>query len=135
MDVESYVFDTVSKAAKKKFSTLKTASWNSATEPEFPFAMIQQTDDYDVQSTLNSTHANEARRVTFEVNVYSDKANGRKAEAKSISAYIAQVFKSLGFVETAGGSPIDLTDEQNRHLARYMSRFEASVQNDEIFNP
>lgn len=135
MDVESYVYSTVTKAAKAMFPTLTTASWTDVVEPKFPFALVQQTDDFDVRSTLNSTHSNEARHVTFEVNVYSDKARGRKAEAKSISSYIALVFKSLGFVETAGGSPIDLTDEQNRHLARYMCRFEASVQGGQIFNP
>lgn len=132
-DYEAAIYDAVSSAAKAEFETLKTASWPAAVPASFPFAYIVQTEDYDYAQSLTSNHENEARHLTFEVNVYSDKAAGRKAEAKAISLFIARVFKTLGFVQTMGGRPLDLTDAQNRSLARYMSRYEGLVHNDTIY--
>ena len=132
VDYEAEIYDAVSSAAKEQFPELKTASWAAAIPASFPFAHIVQTEDYDYSPSLTSSHANEARHLTFEVNVYSDKASGRKAEAKSISLFIAQVFKALGFVQTLGGRPLDLTDTRDRAIARYMSRYEGLVHNDTI---
>lgn len=123
------VYDTVSTSAKEAFPALNTASWYGATPPSFPFAYIVQTQDVDWQPSLTSNHENEAYEVTFEVNVYSDLASGRKQEAKAISNRIAAIFKALGFRQTLGGNPVDLTDEKNRTLARYLSRYEAKVHN------
>lgn len=131
-DYEAEIYDDVSKLAKAAHAGLHTSSWPEPAEVEYPLATIVQTDDYDVRRTLTSSHGNEARHLTFEVNVYSAKATGRKREAKAISRTIADRFKALGFVQTAGGQPLDLTDESQRAVARYFGRYEAAVQNEEI---
>lgn len=130
-DYEAEVYDAVSGYAKSRHPTLHTSSWPEPAQVEYPLATIVQTDDYDVRRTLTSGHTNEARHLTYEVNVYSALPSGRKQEAKAISRTIADRFKALGFVRTAGGQPLDLTDESQRAVARYLSRFEAEVQNDE----
>lgn len=126
------MYSFVSNYAKTKHPTLHTASASPNKEPDFPFAHIRQVAGYDVQSTLTSNHANEAVRVRFDVDVYSAAAKAPKIEAKRISSTIADAFKALGFVQTAGGEPIDLTDEKSRSIVRYFSRFEAVIQNNEI---
>lgn len=134
-DIEAEVFDAVSSYATGLFPALETSSWPEAVPESYPFASIMQTDDYDVSRTLNSSHVGEARHVTFEVNVYSADPRDRKGEAKAISRAIAERFKALGFVQTAGGEPLDLTDPQQRTVARYFSRFEAAVHNGYICDP
>lgn len=134
-DIETEVYDSVTSYARAEFPGLVTTSWPDAAPASYPFASVIQTDEYDVRPTLTSSHENEARHVTFEVNVYSAKVPGRKQEAKAISAAIARRFKGLGFVQTAGGQPLDLTDQSKRAVARYFSRFEAAVHNGYICNP
>ena len=128
-DIESMVYDTVSKAAKAAYPTLSTASWYGVTPPSFPFAYIVQTQDSDWGPSITSNHENEAYSITFEVDVYSDLESGKKAEAKAISNYIASVMKAMGFRQTLGGRPVDMTDASNRALARYLSRYEARLHN------
>lgn len=126
-DIENAVYTAVTGKVKSIHSTLSTSSWQDAVPSSFPFALVCQTDEYDVQRTLNSSHSNEFRHVVFEVNVYSASKKGRKSEAKAIARDFAAAFRSLGFIETAGGHPVDLTDDSNRLIARYFCRFEASV--------
>jgi len=128
-DIEAKVYDTVSKAAKEAYPTLSTASWYGATPPSFPFAYIVQTEDSDYIPSITSNHENEAYSISFEVDVYSNLAAGRKAEAKAISNHIAALMKAMGFRQMLGGRPIDMTDSKNRSLARYFSRYEAKVHN------
>lgn len=134
-DYEAEVYDDVSRFAKAAFPGLHTSSWPEPTEVEYPLATIVQTDEYDVRSTLTSSHDNEARHLTFEVNVYSARASGRKQEAKAITRAICDRFRGLGFVQTAGGQPLDLTDRDRRAVARLFCRFEAAVHNGYVCNP
>ncbi|MDD6566985.1 MAG: hypothetical protein PUF11_09425 [Parafannyhessea umbonata] len=126
-DVEPGVYTFVTKWAKQRHPKLTCSSWADNVPSEFPYALVCMTDEHDLSRTLNSSHANEYRHVTFEVNCYSAATSGRKYEAKAISRTFADAFKALGFVQTAGGQPIDLTDGSNRTIARYFCRFEANV--------
>lgn len=126
-DIESAVYTATTKQVKSLHKGLTTSSWQDEAPSSFPFALVCQTDEYDIPRTSTSSHANEFRRVVFEVNVYSASRRGRKAEAKAIARDFAEAFRALGFIETAGGRPIDLTDDSNRLIARYFCRFEASV--------
>lgn len=128
-DIESMVYDTVTRAVKEAYPSLSTASWYGVMPPSFPFAYIVQTQDSDWGPSLTSNHENEAYSITFEVDVYSGLSSGRKAEAKAISNHIAAIFKAMGFRQTLGGRPIDMTDAKNRALTRYLSRYEARVHN------
>lgn len=134
-DIEAEVFDAVSSHARGLFPALETSSWPEAVPESYPFASIMQTDQYEVARTLTSDHENEFSHVTFEVNVYSADTRDRKGEAKAISRAIAERFRALGFVQTAGGQPLDLTDTQQRTVARYFSRFEAATDGTTIHNP
>lgn len=128
-DVETEVYSFVCKYAKKKFPTLHTASASPDKEPDFPFAQIALVASSDVERTLTSSHNNEAKRVRFDVDVYSANPKAPKIEAKRISTVLADAFKALGFVQTAGSEPVDLTDAQNRSIVRFSSRYEAAVHN------
>ena len=128
-DIETKVYDTVSKAAKAAYPSLSTASWYGVMPTSFPFAYIVQTEDSDYIPSITSNHDNEAYSVSFEVDVYSSLAAGRKSEAKAISNYIAALMKAMGFRQLLGGRPVDMTDSKNRSLARYLSRYEGKVHN------
>lgn len=131
-DIESRVYTYVTKAARAAYPKLTCSSWAENVPSSFPYALVCMTDEYDVARTETSTHDNEYRHVTFEVNVYSAAASGRKSEARAISRTIARAFKVYGFVETAGGRPMDLTDDSKRAIARYFCRFEGAVSPDGI---
>ncbi|RGJ47416.1 hypothetical protein DXD59_00530 [Olsenella sp. TM06-36] len=133
-DPEARVYTFVTAQAKKAFPKLSCSSLPENAPSSFPYALVVMTDEYDVRRTLTSTHENEYRHVTFEVNAYSAATSGRKSEAKAVSRAFAQAFKTLGFVETAGGQPIDLTDDSKRAIARYFCRFEAAVGPDGAFH-
>ena len=126
-DMETQVYSEVSRRARVAFPSLTCSSYMSATPDSYPYALIEQTDQYDVRRTLNSRHVGEAVHVTFEVNVFSDLQPGRKSQAKAVMSAIRDSFRALGFTCTAGGQPIDLTDPKSRRVIRLFSRFEADI--------
>ena len=127
-DIESEVFTLVTDAVMAEYPKLQCSSWPNSAPASFPFAQVTMTGERDVAKTRTSRRANEFRRVTFDVNVYSAAGKTRKSEAKAISRSFASAFRNIGFTETAGGQPLDLTDEStNRTVARYFCRFEATV--------
>jgi hypothetical protein len=56
--------------------------------------------------------------VVYEVNAYSNKTSGKKAECKAIMAIVDNVMNGLGFTRTAK-TPINADPARYRLFARY----------------
>lgn len=65
--------------------------------------------------------------LMYEVNVYSNKTSGKKAEAKAIAATADEAFASLGFTRTMSSQVPNLNDAS---IYRITCRYQAVVDKD-----
>lgn len=94
--------------------------------PSFPAVSIIENGNSVVQRyrTLNIENA---AIVMYEVNVYSNKASGKKQEAKDIAATLDEAFANIGFTRTMRNQVANLNDAT---IYRIVCRYEAIIDKD-----
>ena len=99
VDIENEVYTKVLTAvrADSSFSNITASQVVSYDPAVFPCFYLEETDNYSVTATQDSTHNDNHSVVTYEVNIYSKKKNGSKAECKKIAQIIDSKFNELGF--------------------------------------
>lgn len=100
IDIESQVFTRVSKAVRSKFPTSFITGEYVKSPSEFPAISLVEMDNLPYEKTMTVNPENHVT-VTYEVNVYSNLARGKKSECKSIFAVIDKEMASMGFIRTS----------------------------------
>lgn len=125
VDFESRIFAYI-KPALSGFTGIKIESVNNLSPSQFPCACIEQADNYIYERGIDSGDIENFVTVMFEVNVYSNKKDGKKKEAKQIFSAISDKFKELGFTRTYE-TPINMADST---IYRLTGRFMATISKD-----
>ena len=99
VDIENEVYTKVLTAVRSdsSFSNITASQVTNYNPAEFPCFYLEESDNYPVVSTQDSTHNENHDTVVYEVNIYSKKKNGAKAECKKIAQLIDGKFDELGF--------------------------------------
>ncbi|MCH5203133.1 MAG: hypothetical protein J1F03_00210 [Oscillospiraceae bacterium] len=119
IDIENEVFTKVAAALRERFPKITVESVTTYSPSKFPFVCIEEADNYSYQSTRDSGSSENHVTVMYEVNVYSNKANGKKAECKAIIAVVDEIMIGLGFVRITK-KPVNLDSATKyRIAARY----------------
>lgn len=63
----------------------------------FPYVSISEADNYSLTTAKDTSSSNKYSVLMYEINVYSNKAVGRKAECKSIMDRIDSAMDGMGF--------------------------------------
>lgn len=123
IDIEFDVFDTVADELRVMYPDIFVTGDLSASPAQFPAVSIVEINN-SVINSVRTTNIENAARVAYEVNVYSDKIGYNKMEAKSILAVADGVFSRMGFTRTFC-NPIQ--NLENRNVYRIVARYEAIV--------
>lgn len=126
IDIESDVYDTVSNALKAAHAGVFTTSEYVPTPPKFPAVSIVEADNRVVER-MRTLNIENAASVMYEVNIYSNKASGKKSEAKAIAATLDAEFTKIGFTRTMKNQVPNLNDAT---IYRIVCRYEAIVDKD-----
>lgn len=124
IDIEDDIFDEVSEkvyaAFGKKCPDLLMMSEYVKSPSSFPFISLVEIDNATFRNT-QSTDGNENHvAVTYELNVYSNKTSGKKAECKALAGFIDEILLGMNFTRTML-EPVPNQDEATiyRMLGRY----------------
>lgn len=98
------------------------------TPPFFPCVYISEADNFN--AGFNGCNQEIVTGVMYEVEVYSNKKNGKKAEAKSIMAIVDGVLTPLGFTRTFLQQIPNMSDAT---IYRLTARYTAAVINNTIY--
>lgn len=98
-DCENEVYTRVAKVLREKFPGIDIAGEYVNAPSSFPHVSITQSDNSVI--TEQTTGCAEMAQVMFEVNVYSNKTEGKKTECKSIMREIDKVLFSMNFKRLA----------------------------------
>lgn len=99
IDCENEVYTRVATVLREKFPGIDIAGDYVKAPSSFPHVSITQSDNAVISGRM--TGSAEMAQVMFEVNVYSNKAEGKKTECKSIMNVIDQTLFAMNFKRLA----------------------------------
>lgn len=119
IDIENVLYTELHNILIEKFPTLSMSGIEERLPSSFPFVSVVEAENAVRTSTIDSGSIENHVNLMYEVNIYSNKADGKKAEAKSVYAVLDNYFIARGFVRTSS-KPISLNDGTiYRITARY----------------
>ena len=118
IDCENEVYTRIARVLRDKFPGINIAGEYVNAPSSFPHVSITQSDNSVVSEQM--TGSAEMAQVMFEINIYSNKADGRKTEYKSIAKVIDDVMFKMNFKRMAL-TPIPNMEDATiyRIVARY----------------
>lgn len=126
IDVENEIFTAVKTALVAEFPSITVESVSTYSPSKFPFASIEEADNYSLESTRDTASNENHAIVMYAVNAYSNKKIGKKEECKKIVAIIDGVLNDFGFTRISR-TPINL---DNATIYRIAARYRAVVSKD-----
>lgn len=128
--IENDVFTAVAVKLRSTYdpSYIYVTGEYTPTPPRFPCVFIYETDNFN--AGFNGCNDEVVTGVMYTVEVYTNKLNGKKSEAKEIMQTIDSVMTSLGFTRTMMQQIPNLTDAS---IFRITARYSASVINNVIY--
>lgn len=118
IDCENEVYTRIARVLRDKFPGINIAGEYVNAPSSFPHVSITQSDNSVVSEQM--TGSAEMAQVMFEINIYSNKADGRKTECKSIAKVIDDIMFKMNFKRMAL-TPIPNMEDATiyRIVARY----------------
>ena len=118
IDCENEVYTRIARVLRDKFPGINIAGEYVNAPSSFPHVSITQNDNSVVSEQM--TGSAEMAQVMFEINIYSNKADGRKTECKAIAKVIDDVMFRMNFKRMAL-TPIPNMEDATiyRIVARY----------------
>lgn len=123
IDVENDVFNAVATALRTAHVGIWVAGEYVDSPAKFPAVTIVEADNR-IFERMRTRKIENAVRVMYEVQIFSNKASGKKAEAKEIANTADGVFASLGFTRTMRSQVANIKDAT---IYRIVCRYEAVV--------
>jgi len=116
IDIEPIIFDAV----KKAVSPVLCSQTYQDTSKVFPLVTVEETENTVYESTQDSGNAENHARMLYEVNVYTNGTDGKKAQAKNIIHSVDDCMAELGLVRCYCSPTPNLADASvYRITARY----------------
>lgn len=124
IDIEAEVFGIVSSDVRLKYPKVYLTGEYVKSPPSFPCVSLIETDNQVYRNTRDSGCIENHAQIQYEVNVYSNRTSGKKAECKEIISLIDSKMEKLGFTRTFM-NPVP--NEQDATIYRMIARYRAIV--------
>lgn len=129
INIENEVFNSVATDVRAEYPDIYMVGEYVKTPPKFPCSSIVEMDNQSYQQTEDSGSSENHVSVMYEVNTYSNKAVGKKAECKAIMALIDKRMLALGFARIML-QPIPNLDDAT--IYRMVGRYSAVISKDKV---
>ena len=129
IDIENEVFNTVASVVRAAYPGIYMVGEYVKTPPKFPCVSLVEMDNQSYQRTEDSGSSENHASVMYEVDVYSNKTVGKKAECKAIAALIDEQMLALGFARTML-QPIPNMDDAT--IYRMTGRYSAVISKNKV---
>lgn len=123
IDVENIIFTRLATALRAAYNGISVYGEYVEVPATFPCVTIVEADNQVLKQTRDLSGVEHCAKVMYEINVYSNKANSKKSQAKEISNMIDGMMTDLLFTRTFRGQ----TPNIDRTIYRITLRYEAVV--------
>ena len=127
IDIENQVFDRVASRVREQFPDIFMTGEYVNSPASFPAVSLVEMDNSVREATIDSGSNENHANVMYEVNVYSNKATGKKSECKAIIALIDKEMTDMGF---ARFTLTPVPNEYDSTIYRMVGRYRAAVSTD-----
>ena len=100
IDIEDEIFGEVCEKVSQKYPDLFMTGEYVQSPPSFPCLSLVEIDNSVLRESQTSESRENHGTVTYELNVYSNKKVGKKAECKAIVAFVDEILASMNFTRT-----------------------------------
>lgn len=120
IDISSKVFTTVANAVENQYSSAFVSSEYVGTPASFPCVTITEDDNYVYTRSISGDTTREHHaNIMYNINIYSNKASGKKAEALGIAKVVDDTMADMGFTRTARAELPNVDSTIFRYTLRY----------------
>ena len=123
------MFNTVSEKVRERYPEIFMTGEYVKSPSSFPCVSLIETDNQIYRNTRTSGCIENHAQVVYEVNVYSNKQRGKKAECKEILGFIDKQLEALGFTRTLM-TPVP--NEVDATIYRMVARYRAIVSKENV---
>lgn len=121
IDIENKVLDTVFTAVKTQYSGANCYGEYVSVPAAFPCVSLYEASNTTYKPSQDDELQEHQSNLMYLCNVYSDKGNGKKKEARDIANLIDQTMQSMKFTRTF----LEPLPNMDRTIYRITMRFEA----------
>ena len=100
IDIENKILDTVFTAVCTTYATAQCYGEYVAVPAAFPCVCLYEANNTTYKKSQDTEPLEHQSNLMYECNVYSDKANGKKAEARAIADLIDKTMQGMKFTRT-----------------------------------
>lgn len=128
IDVESKVYTPIAVGLRNAFSGIFVSGEYVKAPSSFPHASIVEMDNYTSTDRMDTSDTERFATIMYEVNVYSNKAVGKKTECKEIMAFIDALMYKMNF-KRLSLAPVPNMDDATiyRMTARYRAETDGTT--------
>lgn len=123
IDVENIIFTKLAQALRAAYNGISVYGEFVEVPASFPCVTIVEADNQVLKQTRDLSGVEHYAKAMYEINVYSNKASGKKSEAKEISNMIDGMMTDMLFTRTFRGQ----TPNIDRTIYRITLRYEGVV--------
>lgn len=131
IDIENEVFTKVLDFVHEQegFEQVEGDTVYTPTPPSLPFIELSEVSNSVNYETIDSGSLENSVIVSYEVNIYSNKTSGKKAEAKKLVGYVDEEMRRLGFVRQ---SKLPIPNLADATIYRVLLRYTAEVDKNKV---
>ena len=127
--IENELFTTIATALRESYDGIFVVGEYVPAPERFPAVSIIEMDNIAYRRTQDSATTENDVDVMYEVDVYSNRDRGKKAECRGIMATIDNLFMGLGFTRVFL-SPV--TNPNDARIYRMTGRYRAVVSKENV---
>lgn len=129
IDIEQSVFSTVSAKLHETYPGVFATGEYVKSPPSFPCVSLVEADNQVYRNSQTTDSMENHAVVLYELNVYSNKKKGKKAECKELVALIDKELVTLGFTRIMSNP---LPNEGGATIYRMVARYSAVVSKNNV---
>lgn len=119
IDIENLVFDTVYNGLHTSYPNANITAGFDEQNAVFPSVVVRQTNNQPYREANTDDCAENYTRVTFEIEVFSDKENTGRSECKEMLMAADGIMQSMKFRRVHLNRPLNIDRTLWRQYARY----------------
>ena len=129
IDVETELFSEVESKVRERYQNIYMTGEYVKSPSDFPCVSLVEVDNATFRNTQTTEGQENHAAVMYELNVYSNKTKGKKAECKEIVGFIDEVLMGLNFTRIML-EPVPNQDSAT--IYRMLGRYRAIVSRDKV---
>lgn len=117
----------MAKALRAKFSGIYVTGESVSIPPKFPCVCFQEDDNYLSQADMDTSPNERMVILRYRIDVYSNKASGKKSEVKEILSEIQQILYRKNFTRFSHNPLKDLGDKIFHMVETYRVKYDGKA--------